>query len=309
MSRPTASMPILRAIALALRLAPIKTRHGQVCYYLLRIFRLDRFDEPVTARLRSGATLPVRLSDFNGRMLFFFGTVDPKIVGTCRALLREGDTLLDIGANHGVVGLLCAAAVGESGAVHFVEPQPELCEGIRNASTALRCSSTVHQIGLLDEDGEFELRLAARHTGAASLVDQPENADGTTVRVRVREINAFLDETAGAGAFGAKVDVEGAEERIIPSLLRREGLRFLLFECNRDSTREFVRRAILDNDDGPAMAVFGLEKRLLRVRLAPVQRIEDLRGFDDLVVVQLDAGSVPDRSISPAQLAKLQNQP
>ena len=41
-------------------------------------------------------------------------------------LLAPGDTVLDIGANHGVYALQAALAVGPRGQVHALEPNPRL---------------------------------------------------------------------------------------------------------------------------------------------------------------------------------------
>jgi len=304
MSKPIISMPILRTLSWALHHAPNKKKLDRVCHFINRGFRLHRHDEAVTARLRSGALLPVHLNDYNVRMLFFYGTVDPKIIKTCRALLRPGDALLDIGANHGAVGLLCADVLGTNGAVHFVEPQPDLCEGIRAAASALRCRTEVHQIGLLDEAGEFELQTAAHHSGAASLVDGPSGSVGDSIRVRVREIGEFLDETVGDRPFGAKVDIEGAEMRILPQIIERPGLRFLLFECNRDSTRLFVRDAILARAAERSAAVYGLEDRMFRVRLKPIRDDQTLAEFDDLVVVFGHESNNDTKSVTPKGVAR-----
>jgi len=304
MSRPTLAMPILRSIAFTLRVIPVPMRHDRVSHYLMHFFRMQRYDEPVSARLRSGARLSVHLNDYNGRMLFFFGTVDPRVIGTCQALVQPGDVFLDIGANHGAVGLLCAEKIGTKGAVHFVEPQPELCGKIRAATESVPCSTTIHQIGLLDEEGEFDLRLARRHTGAASLVDQPRTSDGSSIRVRVREIDSFLDETVGVKPFGAKVDVEGAENQILPQIIDREGLRFLVFECNRESTRAFVDETFLQHPERRAASIFGLVKAPVKVRLRSVANADELAAYDDLVVVFGKCKIDRDRSMTPEAMVR-----
>lgn len=298
MTHPTIAAPLLRLIGFGLRLTPIKTRLGGVSTLMRKVFKLDRHTDLVSTRLRSGATLRVRLSDYNGRMLYFFGTVDPKVVCTCKSLLREGDAFLDIGANHGAVGLQCFGRVGGGGSVHFVEPQPELCGVIGDAIKSVGASNaSVHQIGLWDEDGEFTLQLEGGHTGAASLADTPEHGDGKGITVKTRKIDSFLDDTVGSGSFGAKIDVEGAEVKILPAILRHDGFRFAVFECNRDSVRDIVHNAAEERD----LQLFGIEKNLWTVRLRPLSKDDDLTQFHDIVVLaggqfkQTSAPVHPDR--------------
>ncbi len=301
MSHPTFSAPLLRCAGVVLRLTPIKTRLGGVSTLMCRLFKLQRFTDYVTTTLRSGAKLRVRLSDYNGRMLYFFGTVDPKVISTCQSLLRPGDTLLDIGANHGAVGLQCLTSVGADGSVQFVEPQPDLCKVIEDAIESTSAGNAkVHQIGLWDEDGEFTLQLEGGHTGAASLADTPEHGDGEGITVKTREIGAFLDETVGDRSFGAKIDIEGAEVKILPEILRRSGFRFAVFECNRDSVREIVHTAADERD----LRLFGIEKNLLTVRLRPLTTSDDLSQFHDIVVVAGDGGSDPASPVHPSSLKR-----
>lgn len=299
MNHPTLSDPVLRLIGFGLRRTPLKTRLGGVSTVLCKFFNLRRFTDPVMTRLRSGARLRVRLSDYDGRMIFFFGTIDPKVVTTCQSLLRPGDTLLDIGANHGAVGLQCLNQIGADGHVHFVEPQIWLCDVIREALEGQDAApSTIHQVGLWDEDGEFTLQLEDQHTGAASLAETPLKGDGSGITVKTREIVSFLDEVVGDQPFGAKIDVEGAEIIILPAILRRPGFRFAVFECNRDSVREFVPIAAREH----GLRMFGIEKHLFRTRLTPLGEGDDLRRHHDIVVVAGDLGEDITKPVHPKHL-------
>jgi FkbM family methyltransferase len=296
--RPIAD-PLLSLLSAALHASPFKTRLGGISTVTAKVFGLHARTEVRTARLRNGIRLPVRLSDYNGRMLYLFGTPDPKVVTVCRTLLRKNDVFLDIGANFGTVGLLSHDAVGPGGRVHFVEPQPELAGIIRNAVAKAGVPAEVHNCGIWDEDGELTLSIPDKHTGAATLAGNPGAARGITVPVR--SIASFLDDTVKDRPFGAKVDVEGAEPKILPTILAHPSLRFVLFECNVPEVRAHAWELI----GAKRLAFFGLSKHLFSVRLRAVRTRAELDAVHDVLAVRMDPDRAPTGEFHPRALPNL----
>ena len=66
----------------------------------------------VWSRVPGGEVL-ADLNDYVGRSAFFVGDLDRKITWVCKQIVREGDTVLDIGANIGMVTVLLSDLVGE----------------------------------------------------------------------------------------------------------------------------------------------------------------------------------------------------
>ncbi|MGH7293079.1 MAG: hypothetical protein ACREJT_17790, partial [Myxococcota bacterium] len=124
---------LLRALS---RCYPLKSGLGTLASSRPFLRALDGEQGLHWARLRCGAQILVPLDDFVGRALWFFGDLDPKLTWICERLLRPGDTVLDIGANLGLVSLIARERVGASGAVHAFEPQPELVELIGQSARA-----------------------------------------------------------------------------------------------------------------------------------------------------------------------------
>ena len=96
-----------------------------------------------------GVTVFIDLCD--RRMLWVFGEVGaPSHEGRImRACLAEGDTFLDVGANHGSYALMAAPLVGPSGVVAAFEPQPRLASLLRRSFEANRfLHGTVHEDGM-----------------------------------------------------------------------------------------------------------------------------------------------------------------
>jgi FkbM family methyltransferase len=293
--------PLLRCLSGFLHIAPLKTRLGGVSTITAKIFGLHAFTDERFAILRNGLKLPVRLSDYNGRMLYLFGTPDPKVICVCRTLLHQGDLFLDIGANYGTVGLLSHDVLGKDGAIHFVEPQPELSNIIRDAIQSISIPNAhIHNCGMWDEDGELTLMKPYKHTGAASISDSrsSDSTNGESIRVPVRAIDAFIDEHVGGRPFAAKVDVEGAEPRILPAILAHPTLRFVLFECNIQEVRDHAWELISDKK----LAFFGLSKHLFVTRLKAICTRDELERVHDVVAVRMDPDRVLTGEFHPSKL-------
>tara|TARA_R110002072_G_scaffold42064_5_gene117570 strand:- start:6961 stop:7884 length:924 start_codon:yes stop_codon:yes gene_type:complete len=294
--------PLLKCLSVCLHTLPIKTRLGGISTVTKKVFGLGEHHDVRTATLRNGLKLPVRLSDYNGRMLYLFGTPDPKVISVCQSLLNPGDVFLDIGANFGTVGLLSHTSLEPGGSMHFVEPQPELCKAIRGAieSGSIK-DAQVHNCGMWDEDGELTLNRPDQHTGAASISDSGSEAGGESFQVPVRAVGSFLEETVGEASFGAKVDVEGAEPRILPTILAHPTLRFVLFECNIPEVREHAWELISNKK----LAFFGLRKNLLSTRLFAIHTREELDRVHDVLAVRTNPDSVPQGDFHPSKLAAM----
>lgn len=175
--------------------------------------------ETAAARLRTGASLLVRTDDYEGRAIYYFGDQDPRVTWVCRQVLRRGDTVIDVGANWGVIALHCASLVGDGGAVHAFEPQPELAAALER-SVALNGFRHVHvyPVGLSDADVEGELAVPASHTGAASLHGLPAWAPadaGSLIRVRLCRADTCLPALRIPAVRLMKIDVEGHEAQVL----------------------------------------------------------------------------------------------
>lgn len=79
-----------------------------------------------------GGEVLASLDDYVGRAAFFFGNLDRKITWICARIVRPGDTVLDIGANIGIVSVWLSTLVGASGMVHAFEPSPKLQRVLRD---------------------------------------------------------------------------------------------------------------------------------------------------------------------------------
>ncbi|MCR9077275.1 MAG: FkbM family methyltransferase, partial [bacterium] len=290
----------MRAAARFCRALPLRSGIGTMSQSISRRIKGLRSGTELACTLRNGVRINARLDDYNGRMLYLFGTPDPKVISICGGLLRPGDVFLDIGANYGSVGLLVNASVLPGGRVHMVEPQPELGDRIEEAISANTLGHmTLHRCGLWDEDGEFYITGSRSHTGTASISTEARS-DGSQ-RVEVRNIEGFLRETTGGSPFGVKLDVEGAEVRILPAILSHPDLRFVIFESHDQDVKAFVKRMMEER----SQVFFGVSRSLFRTRLVRIHDDSDLNDAHDVLAIRTHDESTPPRALGVRELRRL----
>lgn len=183
-----------------------------------------------TARLAAeigGAMFDCDLSDLLSREVCFTGLYEPPVTRVFQRQLRPGGTVMDVGANWGYFTLLAAAAVGPSGAVVSLEPDPRQFDTLaRNVEMngftqvkTLRAAASARsgRVTLLGYSDDEENRGVTRIAGAAERAtpDAARQFDVDAVTIDglmppVREVDLV------------KIDVEGAEDLVIEGM--REGL-------------------------------------------------------------------------------------
>jgi len=137
-----------------------------------------------------------------------------------RALLAPGATFVDVGANKGDFALLAARLVGDAGRVLAFEPEPGNCHWIER-SLELNGTRNVRlfPLALSDEDGEALLRLS-RQSGAHTLLPGLPGRTEGELRVRTRTLDGLLAELGSPRIDMLKLDVEGAELRVLRGAAR-----------------------------------------------------------------------------------------
>jgi FkbM family methyltransferase len=294
---------LMRLYSALLHRAPIRSGLTVLSHNRLTHRLFAGCDGPVEAVMHNGVRIEVDPNDFDGRVLYLFGTNDPKVEATARGLLRPGDRFLDIGANHSTIGILAADRVGPTGQVHLFEPQRTLCDRVQAALDRAGLTNVhLHRVGLMDHDGELVFARPRNHSGMASFVIEHAPERWRTETATVRDIATYVPPLIGEHGFGAKVDVEGAEMRLIPWLVRQLNLRFLIFEAKHN------QRQLWDTVIAAGLVPFGLSRRLAHIfqaRLARIRAFEELARFHDVVAVRLRAGVEPPDLTIPRALAPL----
>jgi FkbM family methyltransferase len=155
-------------------------------------------------------------------LLFLWRSYEPEVTTALRAVLRHGDTVVDIGANSGVLTVMMGAAVGPTGTVVAVDPSPRAVERVQ-AQARVNAFSNVHVVqAALGATAKRETFLAGRTgIGALPTADAehtlPEPLDVKVMRLD--DLTAGLDDVALV-----KIDTDGSELDVLmgaESLLAR----------------------------------------------------------------------------------------
>jgi len=128
-------------------------------------------------------------------------------------LLKEGDTFLDVGANHGSFAIVASKLLGADGLVIAVEPQPRLAKAIEKSLSAnALCKFHIYNLAVGDRDGEIELLVPIGTSGSAGIF--PEHSathDHNAIKVPLRRFDQLVDWQNFTGRVMLKLDVEGSE--------------------------------------------------------------------------------------------------
>ena len=168
-----------------------------------------------------GIHLRCRLPDFIQNYVYLFGTWEPDLVAFMRRRLRPGDTFIDVGANIGYLSAVGSRLVGPHGVVVAIEPAhfaiAALQETVaRNDLTNIRLVAAA----VSDRAGELPLFVGASHAlGLTTTVARRDPFLREQGRVRAAPLGSLVTREELATTRLIKIDVEGAEDRVLAGML------------------------------------------------------------------------------------------
>ena len=167
-------------------------------------------------RLPGEVRIALRYRETLGLSSLLYGTFELAELEFARSRLRPGDDAMDIGANVGIFSVVMGADVGRSGRVFAFEPAPgNIVRLKKNLERNGLDHAQLFPCALGEADGQMTLHLATDPAYPSLLEVQSGLADGTSVSVPVRRLDAVWEE-AGRPRIGfVKMDVEGAEAAVI----------------------------------------------------------------------------------------------
>ena len=165
---------------------------------------------------RYGMLRLVDLREWADRIFFFLGRwYDLETQLVLDLVAREGEVILDVGANYGHFALSAAALVGSEGAVIAVEPNPRAFARLQTHIELNRLDNVeALNAGFSDSDGELVLSIPRINSGEASFA-RTHYADTKEVCCPV-----YLgdERVAKRRVTFIKIDVEGFELRVLKGL-------------------------------------------------------------------------------------------
>lgn len=216
---------------------------------------------PLKVSLSSGEQLYVFDDDYIGRMVRFFGDLDPAISATIRRIVRPDDVVIDVGANVGVLTLQLATLVGTGGRVIAFEPVDELAGLLlRTLEESQIRNVSVWQVALSDTSQTGSMKVAGSSLGCSTL---SFTSDGQPCRVcRLDDIELGL---VSVRPRLLKIDVEGHEGKVLAGasrLLSNSGPEFVMFESH-GSRGPFWDREEVRILDALGYRIFSIRRGLL----------------------------------------------
>jgi len=163
---------------------------------------------------------------FIAKKIVLYGGYETHEIELLCSLVRPGDHVLDVGANIGLFTLFLSRAVGPTGRVVAVEPDPDNVALLKENAKANRCDNvTVVPCALGTEEGVVNLYQVDENRGNLSLADVGDT--GRAVNVTMRRGADVLAELNTRPRV-VKIDVEGAEPMVVRGLGYRPPV--MLFE-------------------------------------------------------------------------------
>lgn len=150
--------------------------------------------------------------------------------------VHAGDTVVDVGANHGMYTYHLSRLVGPTGTVHAFEPIPANLNILRHTVRSLRLENvSVHPQACGEHAGRVSFSVPEEH-GVPQLARARPGAAGEEFSCEVVRLDDSVD---GRVSF-LKIDVEGAELFVLRGAERmlRESKPVVLFEAG-DATAAF----------------------------------------------------------------------
>ncbi len=210
-------------------------------------FRMRRFiwtyfhnaglETPFRMNWHKGLSIQIHLGNDLSRPVFIGGCIDPNELAFLDSVLKEGMVVVDAGANEGLYSLFASRCVGPSGRVFSFEPSQREFHRL-GCNLRLNALENVHavQAALAEAPGEIALSIAdSSHAGQNTLGKFIYQVPLLrTERVSAQTLDAFAAESGLTRLDVLKLDVEGAERRVLEGSRKvlRELRPMILFEAS-----------------------------------------------------------------------------
>jgi len=242
-----------------------------------------------------GAKLGIRLFSHPALMDLALGVYEYRKTRLFYQLVKEGMTVIDIGASEGSYSVLSAKLLHDKGRVLAFEPDPDNCRLLKENIRLNRFKSIgVHQFALSDAEG-----IATFYPGGGlgSIVARSPwyaNFQREPITVPVRKLDDVLAKLAIFHVDIMKIDVEGSEILVLrgaEQILRNSSVH-LLMDIDVESDAERIELyKLLDS--------FGYEMYRIGKRLIPIRNPDELLiYFNDPMAITGNSGSFRNGTMS-----------
>lgn len=168
-------------------------------------------------RTKHGVVLLLDPAEFVDHRILRCGFYEEEVFQEIGRHLEASGAFWDIGANIGLHSVT-VAKLGLCSAVYAFEPNVRLAEVIEREAKRNRCALTIFPIALDATEGEQRFYLYPGNAGRSGFYNWQK--DTTEVRVRTGSGDAIVAQDPEAMPTVVKLDVEGAELRVLQGMSR-----------------------------------------------------------------------------------------
>lgn len=169
----------------------------------------------------------MRLDSKDALMLSVLSTYERRQTAVMKSDVKEGESVVDLGANIGYYTLLLSRLVGKNGRVFAFEPHPELYQILSENVESNNCTNvTLANKAVADVPGKTSLYLDTN--GSAHCLYDPHN-ESPFIQTESVVLDDYLHEDSSSVTF-VKLDIEGFEMKALEGaagILRNQGLRII----------------------------------------------------------------------------------
>lgn len=182
---------------------------------------------------RDGFRIRGTTDDFIQRFIYYFGVWEPHVSAVFECL-KEGDVVVDVGANIGYYSLLSSRRVGSTGRVVAIEACPPIFSEL-SSNVELNRFENIRLVlaAAMAAEGEVEIHLEQNGNIGSTSIIAPTVGKATPFKCPGAPLSKLLSDSEIQKARLVKIDAEGAEfevlrgaESIMPSL--RDDAEFLI---------------------------------------------------------------------------------
>lgn len=245
--------------------------------------------------LANGSKLYVFTNDVGiAPHLISTGKWEPHITKVFTSLIKNGDTVLDIGANLGYFSVIAAPLVGDHGKIIAFEANPSL-SGLVERSFMVNGmfrngKSRLFNKGVMDRCGEMVFRFPSNRMGSGSFLisEKEDNSDGIDeIVVPVVALDELLGPEFTADVV--KMDIEGSEPLALKGMSqiiqRSQNIKIIIEYSPNRFKKHMPLESFIDMVESFGFSAFILENRGVH----PINRQQLLScGFTNLLLQRTD---------------------
>jgi FkbM family methyltransferase len=154
------------------------------------------------------------------RLSFSLGTYQRDVLEVMREHVKAGMTAYDVGAHMGYFALVLAKLVGPEGRVLAFEPDPRNLDALRTNLVTNRITNTaVTPAAVADESAEVTFATFP-FSSVSHIADSRTPANARRITVTAITLDSFVYEQGNPAPSFIKIDVEGAEARVLTGATR-----------------------------------------------------------------------------------------